>query len=69
VQGKSGDTLSLLPWGMPAEGVSTQDLVYPLNNETLLPYRTRGISNLMLAESAKITLKHGLLLCIHRRKI
>ena len=69
VQGKSGDTLSLLPWGMPAEGVSTQDLVYPLHNETLLPYRTRGISNLMLAESAKITLKHGLLLCIHRRKI
>ena len=69
VQGKSGDTLSLLPWGMPAEGVSTQDLVYPLHDETLLPYRTRGISNLMLAASAKISLKKGLLLCIHRRKI
>ncbi len=69
VLGKSGDTLSLLPWGMPAEGVSTQDLVYPLHDETLLPYRTRGISNLMLAASAKISLKKGLLLCIHRRKI
>jgi thiamine pyrophosphokinase len=69
VFGKAGDTLSLLPWGMPAEDVSTQDLVYPLNQETLLPYRTRGISNQMLAESATISLKRGLLLCIHCRKI
>jgi thiamine pyrophosphokinase len=54
---------------MPAEDVSTQDLVYPLNKETLLPYRTRGISNQMLAESANISLKRGLLLCVHCRKI
>jgi thiamine pyrophosphokinase len=68
VHGKAGNTISLLPWGVPAEGVSTQNLVYPLNNETLLPYRTRGISNQMLAETAKITLKSGTLLCIHLRK-
>jgi thiamine pyrophosphokinase len=68
VRGKSGDTISLLPWGMPAEGVNTDGLVYPLTKETLLPYRTRGISNLLLADTAKISLKRGTLLCVHHRK-
>jgi thiamine pyrophosphokinase len=68
IQGKPGDTVSLIPWGNPAEGVSTDGLVYPLNRETLLPYRTRSISNQMLAETAKVSLKRGLLLCVHIRK-
>jgi thiamine pyrophosphokinase len=68
VHGKPGDTVSLLPWGMPAEGVNTDGLVYPLTRETLLPYRTRGISNQLLADTAKISLKRGTLLCIHHRK-
>ena len=68
VHGKVGDIVSLLPWGMPAEGVSTDGLVYPLTKETLLPYRTRGISNQMLADTAKITVKRGTLLCVHHRQ-
>jgi thiamine pyrophosphokinase len=68
IYGKPGDTVSLIPWGNPVEGVSTDGMVYPLHNETLFPYRTRGISNQMLAETAKVSLKHGLLLCIHIRK-
>jgi len=68
VHGKPGDTVSLLPWGMPAEGVNTDGLVYPLTKETLLPYRTRGISNQLLADTAKISLKRGTLLCVHHRK-
>ncbi len=68
VHGKSGDTISLLPWGMPAEGVSTDGLVYPLTKETLLPYRTRGISNQLLADTAKVSIKRGTLLCVHHRK-
>jgi thiamine pyrophosphokinase len=68
VHGKPGDTISLLPWGMPAEGVNTDGLVYPLNKETLLPYRTRGISNQLLADTARISLKRGTLLCVHTRK-
>jgi thiamine pyrophosphokinase len=68
VHGKAGDTVSLIPWGKSAEGVTTDGLVYPLNQETLLPYRTRSISNQMLAETAKISLRYGLLLCVHIRK-
>lgn len=68
IQGKAGDTVSLIPWGNRAEGVSTDGLVYPLNDETLLPYRTRSISNQMLAETAEVSLKRGLLLCVHIRK-
>jgi thiamine pyrophosphokinase len=68
IHGKPGDTVSLIPWGVPAEGVSSDGLVYPLNKETLYPYRTRSISNQMLAETAKVSLKHGLLLCVHIRK-
>jgi thiamine pyrophosphokinase len=68
IHGKAGDIVSLIPWGNPVEGVSTDGLVYPLNEETLIPYRTRSISNQMLAETAKVSLKRGLLLCVHIRK-
>jgi len=68
VHGQPGDIVSLLPWGMPAEGITTDGLVYPLTKETLLPYRTRGISNQLLAETAKVSLKRGTLLCVHQRK-
>jgi len=68
IQGKAGETVSLLPWGNPVEGFSTDGLVYPLNDETLFPYRTRSISNQMLAETAKVSLRQGLLLCVHIRK-
>jgi len=69
ISGKVGDTVSLLPWGVSAEGVSTQNLTYPLREETLFPHRTRGISNVMLAETASISLKRGLLLCVHSRQV
>jgi thiamine pyrophosphokinase len=68
IHGKPGDTVSFLACGVPAEGVSTEGLVYPLHEETLVPYRTRSISNQMLAEIASVSLKSGLLLCIHIRK-
>lgn len=69
IQGAPGDTVSLIPWGKPVEGVSTAGLAYPLNAETLYPFRTRSISNEMLAETASVSLRTGLLLCIHIRKI
>lgn len=68
LEGQTGDTVSLLPWGIPAEGVTTDGLAYPLNKETLYPEKTRGISNQMLARQAKIRIKSGTLLCIHTRK-
>jgi thiamine pyrophosphokinase len=66
VQGCPGDTVSLIPWGGLAEGVTTEGLRWPLRGETLYPEKTRGVSNEMLAEIATISLKSGLLLVIHR---
>jgi len=68
VQGRSGDTVSLIPWHGPVEGVSTEGLQWPLYGETLFPDKSRGISNLMLSESASVKIENGLLLVVHRRK-
>jgi thiamine pyrophosphokinase len=67
LQGAAGDTVSLIPFGTPAEGVSTEGLQYPLHGETLLPCRSRGVSNRMLGLHATITLEKGVLICIHTR--
>ena len=68
VHGRSGDIVSLIPWGSPVYGIQTQNLKWPLNNETLYPEKTRGISNEMLSESASIEIESGLLLITHRRQ-
>jgi thiamine pyrophosphokinase len=68
VQGRSGDTISLIPWNGPVESVATEGLKWPLYGETLYPDKSRGVSNLMLGESASIKIKKGLLLVVHRRE-
>jgi len=65
ISGQSGDLLSLFPLMASAEGVSTENLYYPLRNETLRFGRPRGISNVLLTEHASVTLRSGLLLIIH----
>jgi thiamine pyrophosphokinase len=67
VEGKPGDLVSLVPWGGAVTGVTTDQLQYPLNQETLYPDRSRGISNLMLADLASIHTSTGRLLCIHQK--
>jgi thiamine pyrophosphokinase len=68
ITGAPGDTVSLLPLNGPAQGVTTVGLKYPLRHETLYPDKTRGISNVMLAEKAGVSISSGLLICIHSRK-
>ena len=68
VHGRSGDIVSLIPWGGKVEGVVTEGLQWALQDETLHADRSRGISNIMLAEQARITTRTGLLLVIHRRQ-
>jgi thiamine pyrophosphokinase len=68
ITGLPGDTVSLVPMGGDAEGITTHGLEYPLRAETLRLGSTRGISNLLLpqvpgAGRASVTLKAGLLLC------
>jgi thiamine pyrophosphokinase len=67
VRGRSGDIVSLIPWGGVVTEVQTTNLKWPLHQETLYPDRTRGVSNEMLGESASISMGSGLLLIVHRR--
>ena len=67
VRGRSGDTVSLIPWLRPVEGITTEGLQWPLYGETLYTEKSRGISNVMLADTATIRIRSGLLLIVHRR--
>jgi len=61
---QTGDLISLVPWGEPVHGITTRGLQYPLNNETLSPWQTRGTSNVAMADSIEIDFKSGRLLVI-----
>jgi thiamine pyrophosphokinase len=65
VTGAAGDTLSLIPLGGAAEGVTTQGLAYPLKDETLAFGPARGVSNVMAGDSASVRVAEGLLLAVH----
>jgi thiamine pyrophosphokinase len=67
VNGSAGDLVSLIPWGSEVSGITTRGLRWQLNDDTLFPSRTRGISNELLGTRAAISLKSGLLLIVHRR--
>lgn len=68
VKGRSGDIVSLIPWQGTVTGIRTKNLKWTLDNETLYPEKTRGISNEMTADVAKIRISSGLLLIVHTRK-
>lgn len=67
ITGRPQDRVSLLPVSETVTGVRTEGLAYPLRDETLYRERTRGISNVMLAEQARVRVESGLLWCIHSR--
>lgn len=64
IHGARGDTVSLIPLGGDAIGVSTQGLEYPLEDERLVFASSRGVSNTLLSSPAVVTLKDGLLMCV-----
>jgi thiamine pyrophosphokinase len=65
LSGQPGQIVSLIPLMGPVPGVTTGQLAYPLRHETLYPDKTRGISNVMTAETATVSIDDGILLCIH----
>ena len=67
INGASGDTVSLIPWQGEVTGIITTGLKWPLQNETLYPNKTRGISNVMTGDTATVQIKSGFLLIVHRR--
>jgi len=64
LDGRSGDHVSLLPVGGPADVVTTSGLVYPLAAESLLPGTARGLSNVRAGPGASVTVGRGQLLVI-----
>jgi thiamine pyrophosphokinase len=62
--GRTGATVSLLPFGGDATGVTTHGLRYPLRDEPLLIGPARGLSNVREAPDAWVTLRAGRLLVI-----
>jgi len=67
INGTVGDLVSLIPWQGEVTGVVTTNLKWRLQDETLYPQKTRGISNEMLGETATVQIQSGLLLIVHRR--
>lgn len=65
ISGKKGDTVSLIPLGGDVHFEATVGLRWSLNDEVLEFGRARGISNVMTADEAVVTVKSGLLLCVH----
>jgi thiamine pyrophosphokinase len=64
ITGQPGDTVSILPIGGDAIGVSNTGLEWPLHDETLPLGSTRGISNILREKQASINIRAGLLFCI-----
>lgn len=62
--GDPGDLVTLLPLGGAADGVSTDGLAYPLRGETLAPGSSRGVSNVLSASEATVSVEHGVVLVL-----
>jgi thiamine pyrophosphokinase len=65
--GSPGDTVSILPIGGDAIGVTTSGLRWALDNEQLVSGSTRGISNEMTTDRVTVLLSSGVALVVHER--
>jgi thiamine pyrophosphokinase len=65
INGRVGDTLSLIALKDDARGVTIEGCQYPLNNAVLPFGATLGISNVLLAPTAKVSVKEGIVLALH----
>ncbi len=62
--GSVGAIVSLIPFGDRVDGITTRGLRYPLADEPLSAGPARGLSNVRLAEDARIVVRHGRLLVV-----
>ena len=65
INGNVDDRVSLLPLSEKVTGIQTDGLLYPLKDEILNRWLTRGISNELTKNTGSIKIKSGLLLVIH----
>ena len=64
IEGQPGDTVSLIPLGGDAVGVTAEGLEWPLQEDTLRFGPARGVSNVLTAEQVRVRVRRGLLLCV-----
>ncbi|GMR09461.1 MAG: thiamine diphosphokinase [Anaerolineae bacterium] len=65
LRGEPGEIASLIALGGDAVGVSSQDLEYVLEDETLKSGPARGISNVVAGPNPRVELQAGALLAVH----
>jgi len=65
IDGEADDTVSLIPLGGDARGVTTHGLAFPLDDETLGSGPARGVSNRITTPPARVDLASGVLLVVH----
>lgn len=65
LHGDVGATVSLVPIGGPASGITTNGLHWELHGDTLDAGSTRGVSNLMRSPVADIRVETGCLLVVY----
>ncbi len=64
LMGEPGELVSLLAVHGRAEGVRTQGLAYRLAGDTLEPGSSRGVSNVLTAGEARVSVERGVLVAI-----
>jgi thiamine pyrophosphokinase len=64
IEGQPGDTVSLIPLGGDAVGVTAEGLEWPLHEDSLRFGPARGISNVLTVKQARVSVQQGLLLCV-----
>ena len=69
IGGNKGDTISVIPIKGDAEGVTLDNLEYPLKDYYMKYSKPLGISNVMLDTSCSISVKKGILLIIRNKDI
>jgi thiamine pyrophosphokinase len=60
-----GTTVSLMPLGTPATGVTTTGLQWNLSHEDLVPQSSRGVSNIAVLSNININIEFGVLALVY----
>jgi thiamine pyrophosphokinase len=64
IEAAEGDLVSLIPLSEDAAGVTTHGLAYPLKDGRLVFGASRGVSNVIQAAKAEVSVAAGALVCI-----
>jgi thiamine pyrophosphokinase len=64
ITGQPGNTVSLIPLGGDAVGVTTDGLEWELQDDTLRFGPARGVSNVLTGTRAQVRLREGMLWCV-----